>query len=107
VSTDSSTPRPDARTPYLAVGELFAALASPLRAAIIHRLSDAPSSVTELVNSLGISQPLASQHLKVLRSAGLVTAVREGRSLRYQLADEHVAHIFLDALAHTQEPTES
>jgi len=41
----------------------------------------------EVVGALGISQPLASSHLAVLREAGLATARREGRRIRYSLSE--------------------
>ena len=88
---------------YSEVSEVFAALAAPLRAAIVHRLTVKACSVTELATELGISQPLASQHLRTLRSAGLVRAERSGRHATYRLADDHVAHIFLDAFQHSRE----
>lgn len=103
MDTASTPPGADARAAYAAVSELFAALASPVRAAIVHRLTQAPCSVGELAQDLAISQPLTSQHLRTLRLAGLVVTEREGRSVRYHLSDEHVAHVFLDALAHSAE----
>jgi DNA-binding transcriptional ArsR family regulator len=60
--------------------------------------------VHELVERVGISQSLASQHLRVLRTTGLVTGTRHGKETRYALADEHVAHIARDAFAHGAEP---
>lgn len=88
---------------YRAVGELFAALSSPARAALVHLLTEGEQTVSALVESLGLSQPLISQHLRVLRSAGLVVTERRGRQIAYSLADEHVAHVFLDAFHHTEE----
>lgn len=88
---------------YGPVTEFFGALASPVRAAVIHLLTERPHTVSELGAALDASQPLISQHLRVLRETGLVTAERSGRSTVYSLADEHVAHVFLDALTHTQE----
>ncbi len=88
---------------YSAVTGLFGALASPVRAAMVHLLTVRSHTVTEFVEELGISQPLASQHLRTLRAAGLVTADREGRLVRYRLTDEHVAHVFLDAYQHSRE----
>lgn len=82
---------------------LFTALANPLRSSIVHRLTEAPADVTELMTWLGITQPLASHHLKVLRDAHLVQATKEGRRNVYSLVDDHVAHIFLDALTHMRE----
>ena len=43
-----------------------------------------------------------SQHLRSLREAHLVKGRRSGRSIYYSLADEHVAHVFLDALNHSR-----
>ncbi|GAA1923162.1 hypothetical protein GCM10009737_26020 [Nocardioides lentus] len=88
---------------YGGVSELFSALANPVRAAVVHRLSERPRTVSELTDELEVSQPLMSQHLRVLRGARIVTATRTGRTTTYALLDEHVAHVFLDAFTHTQE----
>lgn len=52
----------------------------------------------------GLSQRLVSQHLKLLRGNNLVTVTRTGREALYALADEHVAHVIRDTIAHTREP---
>jgi DNA-binding transcriptional ArsR family regulator len=88
---------------YGPVTEVFAALASPLRAAIVHRLTVRDHTVANLVEALGASQPLVSQHLGRLRNAGLVEGERHGRQIVYRIADQHVAHIFLDAYEHSAE----
>ncbi len=88
---------------YGPVSEVFAALASPVRAAIVHRLTEQPQTVAELVEHLGASQPLVSQHLNRLKSAGLVAGERRGRNVVHRIADDHVAHVFLDALQHSRE----
>ena len=49
---------------------------------------------------LDAPQPLVSQHLRVLRAAGVVTGARRGREIEYSLTDEHVAHIVADAVSH-------
>lgn len=82
---------------------LFAALAHPLRASIVHRLISGPADVGAFVELLQSSQPLVSHHLRILRDAHLVEGIRNGRRIEYQLVDEHVAHIFLDAYTHTKE----
>jgi ArsR family transcriptional regulator len=84
--------------------ELLRALGTPHRLAIVLELAHAPRCVHELVDSLGISQSLASQHLRVLRTIGLVTGTRRGKETLYALADEHVAHIARDAMTHGAEP---
>ncbi len=86
-----------------AAGDLFRALGAPLRLAIVVELASGPRSVHELVNALGASQPLISQHLRILRGARLVTAQRRQRERVYTMADEHVSHIVLDALKHVEE----
>jgi len=57
----------------------------------------------ELVERLGMSQPLVSSHLRVLRGARLVGVERHGREAAYSLADQHVAHIVADAVQHSKE----
>lgn len=83
--------------------ELFRCLSSPVRVAIIQRLTTDEACVHELVEELGLPQPLISQHMRILRGADLVTRSRRGREVTYTLADEHVAHIVRDALSHSTE----
>lgn len=85
------------------VVRLFGALAHPARATIVHRLTEGPADVTTLTALLGVSQPLASHHLRTLRDAHLVEGTKEGRRTMYRLVDRHVAHIFLDAHHHMKE----
>lgn len=84
--------------------ELLRALGTPHRLAIVLELAVQPRCVHELVERVGISQSLASQHLRVLRTSGLVNGTRRGKETVYSLADEHVAHIARDAVAHGAEP---
>jgi DNA-binding transcriptional ArsR family regulator len=65
-------------------------LAHPLRLEMIHRLAARPLEVGKLAIELGISQPNASQHLAVMRSAGVVTAERSGREVAYRLSDPEI-----------------
>jgi DNA-binding transcriptional ArsR family regulator len=83
--------------------ELLKALANPLRMAIIVELTGGARCVHELVEAVAASQPLVSQHLRVLRQAHLVVTKRRGREIAYSLTDEHVAHIVADAINHAQE----
>jgi DNA-binding transcriptional ArsR family regulator len=55
----------------------FSALADPTRREIFERLARRPSRVGELAQGLPVSRPAVSQHLKVLRDAGLVTAAAD------------------------------
>jgi len=70
--------------------EILKTLANPRRLDILHRLADGPCEVGRLADDLGVSQPNVSQHLGVLRAAGLVESVREGREVRYRLTDPDV-----------------
>ena len=90
---------------YLPAADLLGVLAAPVRLAIVVRLADGPAAVHELTDELGESQPLVSQHLRVLRAAHLIRATVSGRERIYELVDEHVAHIVRDAVRHTAETT--
>src|SRR3990170_8861171 len=70
--------------------EVLKALAHPRRLQIMRRLDDGPCEVGALAQELGMSQPNLSQHLAVLRATGLVDTEREGREVRYRLADPEV-----------------
>jgi ArsR family transcriptional regulator len=70
--------------------DVLKVLASPMRLDIVHRLADGPLEVSRLAAEIGASQPNASQHLAVLRAAGLVEAERHGREIRYRLTDPDV-----------------
>lgn len=85
--------------------ELFKVLGNGSRLALVWLLHTEPLTVGALAEEAGLSQPLVSQHLRTLRQAGLVTSERDGKEVRYALADQHVAHVVLDAIAHVTEPT--
>jgi DNA-binding transcriptional ArsR family regulator len=99
-----STPAP-VRTPaaLAAAGDLLRALAAPVRIAIVLQLLGSPRCVHDLVDALGVTQPLISQHLRVLKSAGVVHGDRRGREVVYALVDDHLADIVVGAVAHAEE----
>jgi DNA-binding transcriptional ArsR family regulator len=75
--------------------DLFRTLADPTRRAVYERLAgEGELSVGELTAGAGVSQPAISQHLAVLRQAGLVTERREGRFVRYAAAPEGLKPLF-------------
>jgi DNA-binding transcriptional ArsR family regulator len=86
-----------------AAGDLLRALAAPVRIAIVLQLRAAPRCVHDLVDALDEPQPLISQHLRVLKEAGVVHGERRGREVVYALVDDHLAHIVVDAVAHAEE----
>ena len=66
-------------------GDAWLALADETRRAIVERLAHGPSAVGELARDLPVSRPAVSQHLKVLKSAGLVRDRAVGTRRVYQL----------------------
>ena len=68
----------------------LAALGDPTRRAIFERLADRPRAVGELARDLPVSRPAVSQHLKVLKDAGLVLDRRAGNRRIYQLDPDGV-----------------
>jgi DNA-binding transcriptional ArsR family regulator len=71
----------------------FAVLAEPNRRRILDELSQGERSVNELVDSLSLSQPAVSKHLRVLRDAELVTARVDRQHRRYRLRPERLQEI--------------
>lgn len=65
--------------------EKFKVLAADSRLAIVERLKAGPQTVTALAIALGISQPAVSQHLRVLKAAGLVEDQKDGSWVYYSL----------------------
>lgn len=63
----------------------FAALADPTRQLLLERLAKRPMAVGKLAAGLEVTRPAVSQHLKVLRSAGLVTVRQQGTRRVYQI----------------------
>lgn len=85
------------------VAQLFKVLGHESRLWLMVELSRTPMTVGTLAERCDMAQPLVSQHLRMLRQAGLVTGIRHGQSVVYQLTDHHVAHVVADALEHVQE----
>jgi DNA-binding transcriptional ArsR family regulator len=71
-------------------GDGLFALGDPTRRAIFERLADRPRAVGELAGELPISRPAVSQHLKLLKDAGLVIDRRAGNRRIYQLNPDGV-----------------
>jgi ArsR family transcriptional regulator len=68
--------------------ERLRVLTDPTRLNVMECLLEAPRHVSELARRLGVEQSLLSHHLKVLREAELVVAVRDGKAVVYRLAPE-------------------
>ncbi len=70
--------------------EVLKILASPRRLEILHAIADESKEVGRIAADVGLSQPNVSQHLAVMRAAGIVEAERDGREVRYRLVDPDV-----------------
>jgi ArsR family transcriptional regulator len=70
--------------------DVLRTLSQPRRLQILHCLASGPREVGRLAAEIGVPQPNVSQHLAVLRASGLVEAERDGREVRYRLADPDV-----------------
>jgi len=85
VATDASRAR---------AASIARALADPKRLCVVERLASGEQSVSELSREVGCQVPNMSQHLSVLRSAGLVVSRREGSTVFYRLVDDRVLEAY-------------
>lgn len=74
--------------------DICSALADPSRILLLYALAEGPRCVNDLAAEVGLRQPTASRHLKILRRSGLVRPVRHGPSVEYSLTDPRL----IDAL---------
>ena len=74
------------------------ALSDPTRTRVLLALRDGPAYPADLAELLDVSRQSLSNHLACLRGCGLVSAVPEGRRVRYELADQRLTHALTDLL---------
>jgi DNA-binding transcriptional ArsR family regulator len=86
--------------------QMLGALSDPTRQSVVHLLRRRPSTVGELASQLPVSRPAVSQHLQVLKSAGLVDEERRGTRHYFRLNPKslaelraHIDAMWRDALA--------
>ncbi|MBL6852720.1 MAG: winged helix-turn-helix transcriptional regulator [Alphaproteobacteria bacterium] len=77
----------------MAYGSALQALADPTRRQVFERLGKGPMSVGRLAHGLPVSRPAVSQHLKVLKEAGLVAEDREGTRRIYRIDPHGLARL--------------
>jgi DNA-binding transcriptional ArsR family regulator len=77
----------------MAYGEAIAALADPTRRTVFERLRGGPRPVVEIAHGLPVSRPAVSQHLRVLKQAGLVRERREGTRNFYSVDGDALAEL--------------
>lgn len=71
----------------------WTALGDPTRRTIFELLVENPSSVSELARDLPVTRPAVSQHLKVLKDAGLVADTRSGKQRIYRVDPDGIARL--------------
>jgi len=81
----------------------LAALADPTRRAVFERVVEGPRSVGEITEGMTVSRPAVSQHLKVLKDAGLVTETRAGTRHLYSADPQALGELraYVDAMWRT------
>ena len=77
----------------MAYADAIAALADPTRRAVLERLRNGPQPVVEIARDLPVSRPAVSQHLRVLKEAGLVREQRVGTRHFYSVNGEGLADL--------------
>lgn len=84
------------------VAATLQALATPSRLLILTRLRHGPCAVGELAEAVGMESSAVSHQLRLLRALGLVSGLRQGRSIVYSLYDHHVAMLLDEAVYHIE-----
>ncbi len=88
------------------LADFFSVFSDPTRLKIIVYLLnvETPCCVTKISSKLGLNQPAVSQHMRILRKAGLVKTERDGKFIRYSVSDKHVSEIIEVGLSHMNFP---
>ena len=86
-----------------ALADLFKVLGDPTRIRILQALHDTRLCVCDIAETLGISQSAVSHQLRIIKQARLIQNRREGKTVYYSLADDHVKTIIGMAKEHLEE----
>ncbi len=79
---------------FAEAAECLRTLAHPHRLRIVQLLlSGAPYTVNDLAETCGITQPMTSDHLRLMQRCGFLTSEKEGRTVYYSIAEPHLAQI--------------
>jgi DNA-binding transcriptional ArsR family regulator len=89
------------------LAEVFRLLGDPTRLRIVFACLDRTIAVGDIAAELTLSPSLVSHHLRLLRSAHVVRAERQGKNVLYSAADEHVRAVLVAMAAHVSEPGET
>lgn len=86
------------------VAEAFRLLGEPTRLRIMLACLDEARGVGEIGETLGFSRSLTSHHLRLLRTARIMRAMRQGRQVAYTVDDDHARDVLRNMIAHLVEP---
>lgn len=85
------------------LAELFKVFGDSTRIKILYDLFDGEKNVTEICDDLEMNQSAVSHQLKILKTSKLITSRRDGKSMFYMLADDHVKTIIAMGKDHIEE----
>ena len=85
------------------LADLFRMFADSTRVRILYALMNSEKAVTEIANSLNMTTSAISHQLRILKDAKLVSSRRDGKTILYSLADEHVRTILSMGMEHILE----
>lgn len=85
------------------LADMFNLLGEASRLKIILACLDEEQSVSAIKEKAGLSQSLASHHLRLLKAARLMKSRKEGKQVFYSVADEHIACVLRDMVNHVVE----
>ncbi len=86
------------------LAEIFGLLGEPNRLFLVIACLDGPRGVGDLAEAAGLGQSLVSHHLRLLRGARLLRAMRSGKQVFYEIADGHVRTMLSNMIDHMIEP---
>jgi DNA-binding transcriptional ArsR family regulator len=92
-ATREAEGEPEAEPVLAGAADVFAALGDPTRRDIFERVAARPQSVGEIAGELPVSRPAVSQHLRVLKDAGLVSDGAAGNRRIYRMNPQGLEHL--------------
>ncbi|GJM09556.1 MAG: transcriptional regulator [Lysobacteraceae bacterium] len=94
----------DSEDTVVHVADLFRLLGDPTRLRIVLRCLSKPICVGDIAEQLGLSPPLVSHHLRLLKGARILRGQRDGKKIYYSALDDHIRCVIDDMVAHVGEP---
>ncbi len=85
------------------MADMFRLLGDPTRLRIVLACLDEPLPVAAIAERAGVSQPLASHHLRLLKAGRILRGTREARQVIYTAADDHVRLVLHNVMTHADE----